>query len=170
MEPKPNPSLSPQAKEEVYNYSKKTTKFVNGHYQVGLLWKNNFSILENNRELAIQRFKSLKNRFSKNPKFFSMCKSQINDYITSGQAKLLSLEEKNNTSSMTNHILHYEVLNINKPDHVRVFFDASAKINKTCLNNNLLQGTDLLNNLVSLQNSEMENMVQLVTLKKCSIK
>ena len=30
------------------------------------------------------------------------------------------------------------------------FSDASAKINKTCLNDNLLRGIDLLNNLVSL--------------------
>ena len=80
----------------------KTTKFVNGHFQVGLLWKNDFPILQNNRELAIQRFKSLEKRFSKNPEFFNMYKSQINDYITSGQTKLLSPGEKNNTSSITN--------------------------------------------------------------------
>ena len=83
----------------------KTTKFVNGHFQVGLLWKNDFPILQNNRELAIQRFKSLEKRFSKNPEFFNMYKSQINDYITSGQAKLLSPEEKNNTSFIANYII-----------------------------------------------------------------
>ena len=82
--------------------------------------------------------------------FFNMYKSQINDYITSGQAKLLSHQEKNNTSSITNYIPHHGVLNINKPDRVRVVFDASAKINKTCLNDNLLRGIDLLNNLVSV--------------------
>ena len=79
-----------------------------------------------------------------------MYKSQLNDYITSGQAKLLSPEKKNNTSSTTNYIPHHEVSNINKPDRVRVVFDASAKINKTCLNDNLLRGIDLLNNLVSV--------------------
>ena len=79
-----------------------------------------------------------------------MYKSQINGYITSGQAKLLSPEEKNNTSFITNYIPHHRVLNINKPDRVRVVFDASAKINKTCLNDNLLRGIDLLNNLVSV--------------------
>ena len=67
-----------------------------------------------------------------------MYRTQSNNYITSGQAKLLSLEEKNNTSSITNYIPHHDVLNINKPDRVCVVLDASAKINKTCLNNNLL--------------------------------
>ena len=79
-----------------------------------------------------------------------MYNSQINNYITSGQAKLLSPGEKNNISSITNYIPHYRVLNINKRDRVRVVFDASAKINKTCLNDNLLPGIDLLNNLVSV--------------------
>ena len=79
-----------------------------------------------------------------------MYKSQINDYITSGQAKLLSPEEKNNTSFIANYIPHHGVLNINKPDRVRVVFDASAKINKTCLSDNLLRVIDLLNNLVSV--------------------
>ena len=41
-------------------------------------------------------------------------------------------------------------MDINKPDRVRVVCDASAKINKTCLNNDLLRGIDLLNNLVSV--------------------
>ena len=75
---------------------------------------------------------------------------QINSYITSGQAKLLSPEEKNNTSFIANYIPHHGVLNINKPDRVRVVFDASAKINKTCLSDNLLRVIDLLNNLVSV--------------------
>ena len=106
--------------------------------------------MQNNHELPIQHFKSIEKRFSKIPEFFNIYKSQINDYITSGQAKLLSPEEKNNTSSITNYIRHHGVLNINKPDRVRVVFDASAKINKTCLNDNLLRGIDLLNNLVSV--------------------
>ena len=79
-----------------------------------------------------------------------MHKSQINDNITLGQAKLLSPEEKNNTSSITNYIPYHGLLNINKPDRARVVFDSSAEIQKICLNDNLLQGIDLLNNLVSV--------------------
>ena len=82
----------------------KNPEVVNGHFQVGLLWKNDFPILQNNSNLAIQRLKSLENWFLENPEFFNMYKSQINDYIASGQAKLLSPEEKNNTSSITNYI------------------------------------------------------------------
>ena len=40
-----------------------------GHRQVDLLWKDDFPILQDNRELAIQRFKFLQKQFSKNPEF-----------------------------------------------------------------------------------------------------
>ena len=128
---------------------KKTNKFVNRHFQVGPLCKECFPILQNNRELTTQRFKFLEKQFLKNPKYFNMYKSQINDYITSGKAELLSYEELNNISAIPYYIPHHGVLNINKPDRVRVAFDVSVKINKTCLKNNLLPGIDLLNNLVS---------------------
>ena len=110
----------------------KTTKFVNRHFQVGLSWKNDFPILQRNCEHAIQRFKYLKTWFLKNPEFFNMCRTQIGDYIISGQAKLLSLEKKHKTNSITSYILHHEVLYA-KLHHGCVIFDASAKINKTYL-------------------------------------
>ena len=56
---------------------------------------------------------------------------------------MLSPKEKNKTSFVTNCIAHHGVLNINKPDHVGVIFDASANIKKTCLNNNILPGIDV---------------------------
>ena len=42
------------------------------------------------------------------------------------------------------------MLSLNKSYRVRVVIDVSAKINKACLNDNLLPGIDLLNNLVSV--------------------
>ena len=39
---------------------------------------------------------------------------------------------------------------MNKHDRARTVFNGSAKINKICLNNNLLPSTDLLNNSVSV--------------------
>ena len=107
--------ISPNEKRSL-ELLEKTTKLVNGRFQVGLLWKDNFPILQNNRKLAIQRFKSLEKWFSKNPEFFNMYRTQIKDYIKLEQAKLSSPEEKNNTSSITNYIPHHGVLNINKPD------------------------------------------------------
>ena len=91
----------------------------------------------------------LKNGFEKS-RILQHVRTLINDYIISGQAKLLSHEEENKTSSITNYIPHHGVLNVSKSDSVHVAFDASAKKNKTCLNDNLLSGIDLLNNLMSV--------------------
>ena len=55
-----------------------------------------------------------------------------------------------NISDITNYVSRHGVLNINKPARFRVVFDGSAKYNDTCLNQILLAGPDLLNNLVSV--------------------
>ena len=43
-----------------------TTKIVNGHYQIGLLWKQG-AFLPNNRWLAMKQLDQLDQKFSKNP-------------------------------------------------------------------------------------------------------
>ena len=53
-------------------------------------------------------------------------------------------------SSLVNCVPHHSVTSINKPGNVRVVFDGAAKFNETCLNENLLKGPDLLNNLFSV--------------------
>ena len=159
MELYPNASLSPKQKKHFKITQKKTTKFVNIHLQVDLLWKDDFPILQDNHEIDIQHFKSLQKRFLKNPEFFNMFRTQINDYITLRQAKLLPPKEKKNSSSITNYIPKPRVLNKNKPGRVRVVFDALTKINKICLNDNLLPGINFYTIWCqSLQNSKIENM------------
>ena len=61
-----------------------------------------------------------------------------------------SFKEAKACDEITNYIPYHDVLNINKPGKTRVVFDASAKFRNTSLNNNLLPGIDLLNNLISV--------------------
>ena len=86
----------------------------------------------------------------KNPEFAELYRKQINEYIDLGHAVKLKNHHSLNISDITNYVPHHGALNINKPVRFRVLFDASAKYNDTCLNQNLLPGPDLLNNLVSL--------------------
>ena len=65
-----------------------------------------------------------------------------------GYAEKLSENELPITSPITNHIPHHGVLNVSKPNSVN--FDVAAIYHKTSLNNKLLPGLDLLNNLVSI--------------------
>ena len=51
----------------------------------------------------------------------------MKDYINTGHGSKLSQEERKQTPSHTNYILHHGVKNVNKPGKVREFFDAGAK-------------------------------------------
>ena len=55
-------------------------------------------------------------------------------------------KNENNTNNVVNY--HHGMININKPGKVRVLFDAGATYYSTSLHKSLLEGPDLLNNLV----------------------
>lgn len=98
----------------------------------------------------MSRLKSLEAKFKRNNQLADGYKATINDYISKGHANKLTPEEAKVITSLTNYIPHHGVSNPNKPGKVRVVFDAAAKYGKISLNDNLLQGPDLLNNLVDL--------------------
>ena len=111
----------------------------NGHFETPILWKSESLKLPNNRALAKKRFQSLENKFAKNPEFSEVYRKQINEYIDLGHAVKLTNDHSLNISDITKYVPHHGVLNINKPGRVRVVFDASAKCNDTCLNQNYSQ-------------------------------
>ena len=58
--------------------------------------------------------------------------------------------EKASTTPIINYIPHHAVMNQYKPDKVCVVYDTAAKYRNCSLNDHLLKGPDLLNNLVSI--------------------
>ena len=126
------------------------SSFVNGHYEVGLLWKETEPILPNNRNIAVKRLKNLEERFCKNPEYYQMYKTQMDDYINLGYARKLTEEEANIFTPKTNYLPHHGVKHVHKPGRIRVVFDASSKCEGISLNDKLLPGKDYLNNLVSV--------------------
>ena len=71
----------------------------------------------------------------------------MQEYIFQGHTSKLSKTEAKRTTSTENYLSHHEDKNINKPDKIRIVFDASAKIQYESLNKHLLKGPDYLNNL-----------------------
>jgi len=55
---------------------------VNGHYSVGLLWKEDEPALPKNRSLAERRLMSLKHRFITDPELFCKYSEKIKEYLT----------------------------------------------------------------------------------------
>ena len=77
-------------------------------------------------------------------------KNTIREYLGRGYAQQVTPDQATNCGGITNYIPHHCVSNKSKPDKIRVAFDAGANYNNTSLNEHLLKGTDLLNNLVSI--------------------
>ena len=67
-----------------------------------------------------------------------------------GYACKLTPEETKTRSNKTWYLPHHPVLNPRKPEKVRAVFDAASTFAGTSLNNELLQGPDLTNNLVGI--------------------
>lgn len=128
---------------------KETTKQTSQGYEVGLLWKKPDVTLPNNKELAEQRLRHLKKRFTKDEEFAKKYRDVIDDYLDKGYAKKLSEEEAKNTSDITWYLPHHGVVNPNK-SKIRVVFDAAAEYSKVSLNKELLQGPQLNNTLLGV--------------------
>ena len=92
-----------------------------------------------------------------------MYTATINDDIKQVHAIKVTSHKSERPSSIINYLPHHRVININKPERVRVVFDAGAKFEDTCINNNILKRPDLLNNLLSVLLKFREGLYGLMT-------
>ncbi|XP_064637875.1 uncharacterized protein LOC135494055 [Lineus longissimus] len=127
-----------------------TTHLVDGHYEVGMLWKDPDAVLPNNKHIAVRRYHLLEKRMKKDSEFKSLYADTLNGYIEKGFARKLSVIEAEKISPKTWYIPHHGVMNPNKPGKIRVVFDAAATCQGTSLNLNLMTGPDLLNSLFGI--------------------
>ena len=100
--------------------------------------------------MAENRLVSLEKRLERNPVLEKRYKETIDQYISKGFARKLTQNENRNTSDIANFAPHHCVLNPKKLDKVRRVFDAGAKFKRISLNDNLLNGPDLLNSLITI--------------------
>ncbi|XP_015760861.1 PREDICTED: uncharacterized protein LOC107340022 [Acropora digitifera] len=126
-----------------------------GHYQMGLLWKDDNPVLPYNRSLAEARLQYLKRRFHRDPELEAKYRAAIEDCVAKEYARRLSKEEAAAVCNITWYIPHHAVTNSNKPGKVRVVFDAAAKYKGTSLNDQLLQGPCLTNDLIPFREEEI---------------
>ena len=118
-----------------------------GHYEMGVLWKSDSPVLPYDITLAEARLQHLKRRFLRDPELEVKYRAVIEDCVTKGYARKLTKEEAASVSKTTWFLPHHPVSNPNKPGKVRVVFDAAARFSGTSLNEQLLQGPSLTNDL-----------------------
>lgn len=115
-------------------------------WEVGLLWRNDNEILPESKNMAMMRLRCLE-RLDSNSVLKAAYNDKINDYIKKGY--FVKVEE-NECANRRWYLPHFAVTNQNKPNKLRIVFDAAAKSHGKCLNDFLLQGPDLLKPLPSV--------------------
>ena len=122
----------------------------NGHYEIPLPLKEERLKLPSNRNLALSRLHRLNHRLKKDSKYRSHYETFMKDMIDKGQAEKVPDNELHLDNGRVWYIPHHGVYHPQKPDKIRVVFDASAEFNGESLNKHLLQGPDLTNNLTGV--------------------
>ena len=122
----------------------------NGHYEMGLVWKENAEKLPENKFMAENRLKGLKKKLEANEKLKEMYTETLEGYIAEGHAKQVTAEQGSGDQNW--YIPHHGVFHPHKPDKVRVVFDCAAKSGKAqlSLNDCLLQGPDFITSLIGV--------------------
>ena len=105
--------------------------------------------LQNNRSVAVRRLQAFEKRFRYDPALFEMYRYAMNDYIAKGHARKVPSPEDSAPGKLW-YLPHLPVFHPQKPNKVRVVFDCAARFRETSLNDQLLQGPDLTNNLTGV--------------------
>ena len=116
----------------------------NGHLEMPLPFKAR-PRLPNNHSLALIRLNHLKRRFDKDPQYKEEYKKFIQKMVEDGDCEQIS----GGNPEETWYIPHHGVMHPQKKK-LRVVFDCSAKFAGTSLNEHLLQGPDLINDLFGI--------------------
>ena len=154
----PLEEISQNDKQSLNLMDQKTIK-VNGRYVVPLSLKLKDVNLRNNRVLALKRLKCLHRRFLKDNHFYEMYKTFIADMIAKGYVRKA---DNNGKSGKTWYKPHRGVAHPAKPGKVRVVFVCSAKYRSRSLNNQLISGPDLTNQLVGVLTRFREEQVAFI--------
>ncbi|XP_051803945.1 uncharacterized protein LOC127533924 [Acanthochromis polyacanthus] len=122
------------------------TQTENGHYEMPLPFKERPQ-MPDNRQQAENRLNQLKRKFMRDEKYKADYLKYMGDIIKRGDA-----EETDDYGhpGETWYIPHHGIYHPKKPEKLRVVFDCSAKHKGTCLNEHLLNGPDMINNLTGV--------------------
>ena len=127
-----------------------SARLIDDHYQIALPWRYKPPSLKNNRSVALRSLHSLERRFQKDPSLMENYCKTIKEYIARGHARKVPDDHIDPDGKPLWYLPHHPVIHEQKPGKVRVVFDCAARFGDTSLNDQLLQGPDLTNNLTGV--------------------
>lgn len=105
-----------------------SVKFIDGHYQVAIPWKENKLSLPDNYKIAFQRLQNLEKRLTRERDVAIVYSATIEKYLEKGYVRKIEMFEKQPTVKW--YLPHLAVVrNDRATTKTCVVFDASAKCN-----------------------------------------
>ena len=133
--------------EKALEILQSTTRFIVDHYKVGLLWKENAK-MPNNNWLAEKQLKQLKTKLSKKPVLREKYEENLQKDLQTGY--VVKIDPCTENTKSVSYRPHHSVSNKNKPGKIRRVPNASSIFQGQLLNSNPLKVPDLLSNLVGI--------------------
>ena len=152
-----------QDDKRAVNIMNKTSHIEDDHYVISLPFRNDTVKLPNNRLVAEHRLNLLQRRLSKDANLSEKYKTFMATLLDKKYAEKVPDSEMYRDDGLLWYLPHHPVINPNKPEKVRVVFDCSAKFKDVSLNDNLLQGPDLTNNLIGVLTRFRQNPIALMS-------
>lgn len=119
-------------------------KFEDGSYYCNLLWKYDKVSLPNSHKMALKRLDCLQKRLANEVGLRDIMENQLSDYLKKGYIRSVDKEEEMRNSNNCWYLPVFPVRNPNKPNKLRIVWDAAASVDNVSLNSMLLTGPDLL--------------------------
>ena len=120
-----------------------------GNYQIDLPFHEDCDKFPSNRENVRGRFSTIKRRFDRDPEFFAQYQAFMKAMIDGDFVEEIPEADLLTASGKVWYLPHHAVFHKQKRK-IRVVFDCSARFHGTSLNDKLIQGPDLTNNLVGV--------------------
>ena len=133
--------------EKFMNIVQQGTSFAEGSYTVPFPFRTEDPSLPNNKAQALKRAAWQKRKMINDPKYYEDYKAFMKKLMDNSYAERVPANRVQDTAW---YLPHHGIYNVNKPGKIRVVFDCSAKFMGRNLNDCLLQGPDLTNNLVGV--------------------
>jgi hypothetical protein len=121
-----------------------------GHYEMPLPFRKESPVMPNNKSIALHRLTKFRTRMETNKRYLDDYITFMNELNERNYAERIPENELANEDGNVWYIPHHGVYHPRKPEKIRVVFDCSVNYKGESLNDHLLQGPDLTNQLVGV--------------------
>ena len=158
-----NEKKEPSQEDRLFlNKVHSSRKVVDGHYEYCLPFRHGDIHLPDNKQQAVHRLKSLHRKMLNHSTFHQQYTAFMDQLLVKGYAEKVPEEELMRNDGRVWYLPHHGVFHPRKPGKIRIVFDCSALYEGISLNNILLQGPNLTNDLVGVLLKFRQNSVVII--------